>query len=270
MWRIYLISYGLVLSLLQPSLARAERLTNDGNLACSVMYTKTVFPFQGKSISLEIYEPVGSGKFPLILFVHGSAGVFARNQSDFPGHENFGERTVAQNCFVTALVHYFDLSGFPSTQDRSVMTDDGPRWIECLSAALDVFQARVKVDRRRIGVHGESLGGFLAAELAMIDKRVMAVSVVSGGALEGRVLKRRRQTFPPILIQHGGLDNVVPIELANTLAMLYRTRNSPVVFRVLEGAGHYLSAKQQSIVVDRTARFFIQYLSLKTGKGSRN
>jgi carboxymethylenebutenolidase len=260
----------LLLLLVQAVWAQSKSPLTEPAGQCDLRYSRTTFPFQGRSISIEVFEPVRPGRFPLILFVHGSAGIFTHNNDSLPSRENFGEQSVARACFVTALVHYFDVDGIRSTQDRTVMAERAPLWTACLATALDTLQSRHSVDRSRIGVHGESLGGFLAVDLAMRDSRIAAVSVVSGGLVERPDGPPLRPVYPPLIIQHGSRDVVVPVGQALALEKAFRSRNSPVTLHVMEGAGHYQDPEQHAQVIDRCIGFFNRYLCLRTGKARQN
>jgi 2,6-dihydroxypseudooxynicotine hydrolase len=136
-----------------------------------------------------------------------------------------------------------------------------------ISAVLDYLDTRPEIDRTRIGIIGRSTGGFYAPKAAAIDTRIRAAVAwgamyhlrnlasipaatrdgflfVSGAAsvdealrffecinLEGFASKIRC----PLLIVHGGLDTITPMENASRLAAEAR---GPVEKLIWEDSGH--------------------------------
>lgn len=101
------ISFGVVLSALfcfsiYLNLATAQ--TSQPN--CSYRYRQEVTTIGNRPVLVETYRPQGPGPFPLVFMLHGSAGAFTPSSADEPANDNFGEKTLARNCFAVVLPHY--------------------------------------------------------------------------------------------------------------------------------------------------------------------
>lgn len=138
--------------------------------------------------------------------------------------------------------------------------------IEDYRAALRFIQECGKVDAERIGVVGSSFGGMVA--IAARDKRVKAIAAIStpykisglgephlapGGDIyyvlpSGRKLKAKFyedlekydlldavKEAPPIIIIHGSVDELIPVEHA---LKLYEAVSGPKRIEIIEGADH--------------------------------
>jgi dipeptidyl aminopeptidase/acylaminoacyl peptidase len=171
--------------------------------------------------------PNGAAKAATILHVHGNAG----NMND---HAWFTEYlpVAGFNVFIFDFRGYGQSEGRPWT--RNGLLDD-------THAALDYLAARSDVDRGRIGMYGQSLGGSIGLnvmaergeiraaviESAFTSWREEAAAAVSGEppawwarALAWMLISDRarpdqaiaRCAPRPILIVHGTDDGTVPIE----------------------------------------------------------
>lgn len=136
-----------------------------------------------------------------------------------------------------------------------------------ISAVLDYLDTRPEIDRDRIGIIGRSTGGFYAPKAAATDTRIKAAVAwgamyhlrnlasipavtrdgflfVSGSKsvdealrffecinLEGMASKIRC----PLLVVHGGLDTITPMENATRLAA---EASGPVETLIWEDSGH--------------------------------
>jgi len=136
-------------------------------------------------------------------------------------------------------------------------------------AALNFLERVGRVDTRRLGVIGSSLGGMVA--IAARDRRVKAMVTLAtpcgipwpeglelleeeGGYVRLPSGRRLRKSFiedlrrydilrlvkeaPPILIVHGGSDELVPVEHAYKL---YEAAPAPKRIEIVEGADHSFS-----------------------------
>jgi len=156
-------------------------------------------------------------------------------------------------------------------------------------SALQFLQDRGKVDMRRLGVIGSSFGGMVA--LATQDKRVKAMVTLStpyviprlenpqipkeiGEYYEPQSNKNFRKKFyedlqkydllkairsaPPILILHGSLDEVVPLEHAQKL---FEAAPEPKRLEIVEGADHVFSRSVHlNKAIDLSLEWFSKYL----------
>src|SRR5689334_18787701 len=94
---------GMLFFFALPVAALGSRSDLQSNRHCDVEYSLHTFDFSAHQVRIEVYSPKTAGKYPLIILVHGSAGTFSLNGTEVPERENFGERSIAERCFVTAL-----------------------------------------------------------------------------------------------------------------------------------------------------------------------
>lgn len=218
-----------------------------------ISYISSTYDSGGKHISVEIYEPTAEGRFPVLIFIHGAGGVISRSQhGGLPDTDNLGERQAACSGYVVILPHYFESSGQAAVLDRSVMATSSKLWLDTLEDSIDYALTLRKVDSRRVFLHGESLGGYLAISLAATDPRVKAVSVFGSGAPPGVSLRG----LPPVLIQRGEADDVVPLADAKHLAKELERLHVPFELAIYPRLGHYSNSEIQKQLVSRTLKFF--------------
>src|SRR5262249_38715969 len=119
----------------------------------------------------------------------------------------------------------------------------GPTWPAAVAAAAeDVAHAvewlqnnagRRRFDPTRIGLVGMSAGAITSTSLAYLGDaiaapslRIAAVVCIRGALLRGAPPR----AAAPLLIAHGGEDDVIPIGRARELFALVRAENAPVEF----------------------------------------
>jgi fermentation-respiration switch protein FrsA (DUF1100 family) len=154
-------------------------------------------------------------------------------------------------------------------------------------ASLDFLRTTGKVNMKKLGVIGSSLGGMVT--IAGQDKRVKAIVTLAAPYKIPRDEKplmpheegdyyilpsgrRFKKGFyedlqkydlletvgesPPILILHGNRDEVVPLEHAR---LLYTAAKEPKRMEVIEGADHVFSSGLER-AIDLTLDWFKRYL----------
>jgi len=217
------------------------------------------FTSGGKLIHVEIFRPKGPGKFPAIILVHGSGGLLSRNGTQMPLEDNFGEIRIACSGYIAVLVHYFDRSGILSTTDKAYMKQNSNDWIETLQQAVDYASELPSADSSRIGLFGESLGGYLALSLALRDRRIRAVSVYGGGIQLGEHDDPAK--LPPVLILHGRADMIVPVSEALRLDGVLTEHGVDHRIEIFEGINHYPSNRARTEIEKSAVLFFDQKLA---------
>ena len=111
----------------------------------------------GVDLQFDLAQPIkGVGPFPAILFFHGGGW-----QAGDKSHGHHWIRTFADSGFVGVTVRY-----------RFAPTFKWPSQVEDVKAAIRYIRANAasyNVDPDRIGVMGESAGGYLALMAGMTD-----------------------------------------------------------------------------------------------------
>ena len=220
---------------------------------CTVTYSITKLLIGSKEITIEIYRPVEKGKYPLIVMLHGAQGVYTRLGNRMPMVDNFGEKQIAQNCYVVALPHYFDLIDRKSVIDVQTLRDSFGRLFTGLREIIAVLRYDSDVQRSSVGLYGESYGGFLAVALATRIASVRALSEYSGGYPDGYTFHRVPEE---VLIQHGYRDQLVPVAEAYSLRDDFLRHRCKVHLWIYHDQSHYFDAATRSLVLSRTIAFF--------------
>lgn len=153
---------GQPLETLSPADARAVLVSAQAAAKVSLppadVSQKTI-TVDGKPISLTIVRPAGAkGTLPGFIFVHGGGWVLG----DFPTHERFVRDLVADSGAVAVFVNYT-----PSPEARY------PVAINQIYAATKWVAengAQIGVDGKRLAIAGNSVGGNMAAVVALMAK----------------------------------------------------------------------------------------------------
>jgi fermentation-respiration switch protein FrsA (DUF1100 family) len=173
-----------------------------------------------------------------LLFCHGNGG-------------NIGDRVLNVGLLAAAGfdVLLFDYRGY----GRSTGSPDEPGTYRDAHAALAALVARPGVDRERVIYFGESLGGAVALALAV--ERPPRGLILQSTFTSIRDVARARYPFiptmlipdaypslrlisdlrAPLLVLHGGSDDVVPLAHGQAL---FKAASEPKRIRVFAGLGH--------------------------------
>jgi carboxymethylenebutenolidase len=205
---------------------------------------------QGKTIGVLVHEPQRSGTFPALLVVHGSSGPV----SSFVG----GYAEQLRNLgYVVFFVHYFDATATTYASFSQIRTHF-LTWRTAIADAISFAERHPKVDRRRIGLLGVSLGGYLSLSLAAKDPRVTAVASLMGAMPSEMIAETRR--MPPTLLLNGEADRVVPVGEAYAVQALLKRLGSPHEVKIYSGQGHSFRGPAQIDALVRTLRFLGRHL----------
>jgi dienelactone hydrolase len=225
----------LTLMLASPAHLPPEgtQVRDDQTAGIPVRYVTDGYMSADKRITVERFEPMRTGKHPVVIMIHGAAGLFKHEGKELP-------------------------AGDLSILDGAVLSQKAPLWLDTLSAAVDYAWKLPGVDKHHIGLLGESLGGYLAVALAARDWRIVALSEFSGGMPDPLVSGLTH--FPPTLIQHGENDTLVPVQEAYRLEQMLRKLKVPCQIQIYSGQGHYFDSATRRRILDRTRDFFRIYL----------
>ncbi len=221
---------------------------------CTYQYRQLVIEVNGHDVLVESYRPDGNGPFPLVFMLHGSAGAFTPESRGEPATDNFGEKSLAHNCFAVVLPHYLQAIGQKSITSEQEMTSRFPELLAATESLLTDAEMLPWVKGQPVYLFGESLGGYLSIALSFRRSEVAAASEYGGGMPPGSEV--RRTTALRVLISHGEADDLVPVSEAKALQHFCIDRNLSVELNVYPGEGHYLSAPVRTQILSRTVRFF--------------
>ncbi len=196
-----------------------------------------------------LYMPVGwkagDPPVPAVLHVHGNGGAI--------GYHAKYTAWLARRGFAVLV---FDYRGYGASDEPKEMLSRDALLVDT-RAAFEFLASREGIDRDRLAVVGQSLGGAFALALAASDPRVKAVVTLAAFAgwreiaqahagwigyaaikpgLDGVELVKQLGE-KPLLIVHGAEDRIVPISQGR---MLYASAKGDPRVEMLEvpGAGH--------------------------------
>ncbi len=227
--------------------------------AAAQTITKEVsFSAGGKPITVEQFAPAGERTYPAIILLHGSDGL---------REHGFVYRRIAQDWagqgYLVLLVHYFDRTGTTRVGAKDIKREHFQAWQETVAAAVRYAADHPRVDRRRIGLLGFSLGAYLSLGAAtQPDLPIAAVIDLFGGLPAS--LHNRFKRLPPTLILHGDADCIVPVQEALALEKLLQDRKLPYEIKIYKGQEHLFRKDPFGADVQdaqrRSRDFFAKYL----------
>ncbi len=213
------------------------------------------FLSSGHKIKVETFAPSPTGRYPIVLVLHSSAGMLAGKGAlvDLC-------RKLAAQGKMAMLVHYYNRTGTYYSGDKTI-TKLWPNWAATVQDAINYAAADPRVRADSIGIFGYSLGAFLAVAAASEDSRVSAVVEVSGGIFDA--LHSKLKHVPPTLILHGRADERVSVSYATGLEQVARKHGQPATMKLYDGEGHVLKKEAMSDAMERTLKFFAAHLPNK-------
>ncbi len=124
----------------------------------------STFPGPAGAVPIRIYTPAGSGPMPVVLYIHGGGWVVA----DLDTYDASPRALANLSKAIVVSTHYRQApeNKFPAAHEDSLAAY---KWVLANAAKLGG-------DPRRIAVVGESAGGNLAANIALIarDQKLQA------------------------------------------------------------------------------------------------
>jgi len=199
-----------------------------------------------------VLRPQGSGAFPLIVWLHGSAGVFVREVS--------AATRLASAGFVVLI------GCWTFTPEEAFVTPDGvslPR-TPCLQnvastdaairALVQVGQQLPAVRKGAIGLYGVSSGGPEAIRYK--DGSTDIGAVVLDSSAFGPT-----KANAPVLVIGGTADTFISVQAQQTYEQALRNSGGTVESQYYEGGMHGVaSGDLQEAVIKRMSDFYLRYL----------
>ncbi len=237
-----------------------------------------------EKIPVLCYYPEGAEKLPIVFFVHGYTGdkiswdagncIKLAQQGFFTvilDARQHGERRPKDFDLVFAADR-FVLSFFKVVKETS----------EDITRLLDHFSSDSRVDIRRAGMTGISMGGFTTFMTATLEKRIKAAAPMIGSphwemmleypgtVIEKEVMKQIMEYDPysnfskfkptALLVQNGAEDMLVPTagakRLDEKLRVLYADMPERYKFIEYPGVAHETTPE----MIDRVIGWFKKYL----------
>jgi len=185
---------------------------------------------EGNAMPYRLYSPVAldpSVKYPIVLFLHGFEGLGKDNEKQISGMDFAGTHVwviphnqAVHPCFVLApQCPVGGLWANPLTRKPS-------RHLRHTVALIEDLTGQLPIDRDRIYVTGQSLGGYGAwAAISFFPEFFAAAVPVCGG---GRTARARFLIRTPVWAFHGSLDPVIwPRESRRMISALRKAGGNP-------------------------------------------
>jgi predicted peptidase len=198
----------------------------------------------GHVMPYRLFRPrtVAGRTYPLVVFLHGSGGIGTDNNRQFTGGNLVGSRVWAldanqerQQVFVIAPQSD---EGWAEVNDAETKAQpaEGTHGADLLFELLDSVLPTLPVDRGRIYLTGQSLGGFGTFYMVMKRPDLFAAAIpVCGG---GDPAEARKFRGVPIWAFHGIKDPVVAAQRSREMVEAIRSVGGSATLTEYEGVGH--------------------------------
>lgn len=210
----------------------------------SLMAGKTYQGRQGRTIPYRLFVPGKydrQQRYPLVLYLHGGGGLGSDNLKQIQGGNGFildlfiSPQTQARYpCLVVAPQS--DDEGW--VEDNSITPSDQLRLVLGL---IEHLQQTYSLDRARLYIAGQSLGGFGTFAIMALRPDLFAAAVaICGGGDESKV---RAMARVPVWAFHGDQDESVSVEESRSMIAALRRAGGRPKYTEYKGEGHIVWPK---------------------------
>ena len=211
-------------------------------------YQKAVHKKDGAVLPYRILLPKNfdqNKKYPLLVFLHGAGE---------RGGDNEQQLTHGSDQFLTQEFRKENAAiiVFPQCpQDAywaSIETREGPLKftypekpknnpiLDLVEDMIKTLKSKYKINRKRIYVGGLSMGGMGPFELVYRNPRMFAAAFAICGGANPKIGRKIRR--PVWRIDHGEVDEVVPIALSEQMVRALQKKKAQVIFHRYPAVNH--------------------------------
>jgi acetyl esterase/lipase len=206
-------------------------------------------------LRLDLHLPVTAGPHPLVVYVPGGGFVVAARRM-----------ARRQRAYLAATGYAVASVEYRTTRQRASYTD-GVADIQTAITYLTDHADEYAIDAGRIGIWGESAGGYLASLVGLTDQRIRAVVDLFGasdlsrvadgfdprmhdtvcdphhpihryGAIRANPADLAHPAAPPFLLLHGDDDRIITPTQTEQLHQALAAAGADSTHYLLAGAGH--------------------------------
>ena len=258
----------------------------EGNLISDAKFTRYLisYPSDGLKIYGFIDVPLASGKFPVVIALHGHINLDVYRTMDYSSRY---ADLIARSGYI--VIHP-NLRNYPPSDNGpdefySGSADDVLNLIAMVRKQASQPGFLAKADASRIGIWGHSMGGGIALRVITLDPGIRAA--VLYGAVTGNLALRRFgfhgtdqvyaqghpdeiQLISPsshfgeiqaaVSIHHGLSDTTVPPQWSKDLCSQLTDLGKNVECFFYPDAPHTFSGEIEQLFNQRTVDFFSKYL----------
>ncbi len=200
-----------------------------------------IFSKDGKTIPYRLFVPANydkTKKYPLVLWLHGSAGRGDDNEKQITGGNTPGatiwtkpENQAKNPAFVVApqcpVGEYW-------TSTNAELRPSGQ--MEMVVELLKDLQKQYSVDADRLYVTGQSMGGYGTWSIIAEYPEMFAAAIPLCGG--GNVSKAKNLTKIPIWAFHGDADETVSVEKSRNMIEAIKKAGGNPKYTEYKGIGH--------------------------------
>ncbi len=200
----------------------------------------------GHTMPYRLFRPrmLDAGRtYPLVVFLHGAGGSGTDNRKQFTGGNLAGSRVWALDANqarqpVFVISPQTDQGWGERLNPKSTAQSSGgiAPGAKLLFELLDSVLPKLPIDRKRIYVTGQSMGGYGSFYVAMKRPGLFAAAVpVCGGGIPAEANALRGV---PLWAFHGNADPIVPVERSREMVQAIRAAGGSVALTEYAGVAH--------------------------------
>ena len=174
---------------------------------------------------------------PVVVYLHGAGGIGSDNLKQISGGNTTGTRVWVSREAQARHPAFVIAPQLPSgSWDRLRSEDELSPYAQLVLELLENVSKEFSVDRNRIYLTGQSLGGYGTWDLITKRPEVFAAAVpLCGGGVPSRVHAIRHL---PIWAFHGAADEVVRVDASRGMVDALRAVKSPIKYTEYPDVGH--------------------------------
>ena len=191
-------------------------------------------------------QPLAPGtNYPLVLFLHGAAGLGDDNARQFNGGNEVPPLALTTEAAQARFPHYVLVPQCPRGQSWSSYSDGVSVPLRLTMDVVKSLPREFPIDPRRLYVVGVSMGGRGVWETLLRYPNVFAAAVPICAAGDAVGINKLKDL--PIWCFHGAADTTVPVDYARKAMEALRKAGGHPKYTEYPGVGHdsYRNAFQE-------------------------
>jgi predicted peptidase len=201
---------------------------------------------KGETLPYRLFVPQNydrKKKYPLVVYLHGGGGVGDDNLKQIQGGNgyliDFFTQSETQTRYPALVVA--PQSNGDGWIGRPLANPSPTRQLKLVVELIEELRRTYTIDRSRLYVAGQSLGGFGTFAIVSEFPKLFAAGVpLCGGADESKVLSIIKT---PLWIFHGEQDEAVPVDYSRRITAAIKKAGGSVKYTEYPGAGHNIWLK---------------------------
>ncbi len=193
----------------------------------------------GALLNYRLYKPAGqppATNLPLVLFLHGAAGLGDDNQRQFNGGNEVPPLALTADEAQARFPSFIFAPQCPRGESWSEAGREPARMIRLTLSALERLKTEFRLDSTRFYLVGVSMGGVGAWDVAAkMPAKFAAVVPICGS---GNTETAARLTALPIWCFHGADDPLISVERARQMIGAIRKAGGQPRYTEYPGVGH--------------------------------